>query len=172
MNQLKHDFPGLEALRWIWWGDTRAFHSAVIFLQNSSLYHSVTGWHYLWKGVETTPDSLSKESFTSEFFRYYTSDPLCFSPQLATFCRGLHVAGICGWMERRKKVDTGTMNILAALPLKSTGNSHGTGNNWTGAANNWNIQGWGDLIVLRYQFLSKSITASIQSQSKSQQAIL
>lgn len=28
-------------------------------------------------------------------------------------------------MERRKKVDRGTRNILAALPLKSTGNSHG-----------------------------------------------
>ena len=74
--------------------------------------------------METTTDSLSKEGFTSEFFRYYTSDPFCFSPQLATLCRGLHMAGICGWMERRKKVDTGTTNILAALPLKGTGNAN------------------------------------------------
>lgn len=131
MNQVKHNFPGLKVLRWIWWGDTRAFHTAVFFLQNSSLYHSVTGWRYLWKGVETT-DSLSKESFTSDFFRYYTSDPFCFGLQLAMLCRGLHAAstwqGICGWMGRWKKVNTGTTNILAALPLKGTGNSHGTGN--------------------------------------------
>lgn len=122
-------FSKVGGSRWLMRWSQGILHSCN-FSAEFTFYHFVDGWRDLWKGVKTTIASLSSWKTTaSEFFTELTQ-----ATHLASVLILLRPAGACILptsggdlcLDRvpPKKVNTGTTNILATLPLKITGNSH------------------------------------------------
>lgn len=124
-NLLEYVFPRLEVLRLIWWGDTRAFCTAGVFLQknlhlcNISCTVGIICGSVLKQWFPSFSELRDYGSFLI-LFRRLPRQPILL--HLAVFCRGPHNS--YAWMGCLKEPSTITTSTPATPSLKITGCSY------------------------------------------------